>query len=154
MFHLMMNGARNDIAWGEVAPFGRIIHHEWLPLRRNQDAALAANCFADQKTFGAWYRKCSGMKLNVFRVRDSRAGAVRHCQTIAAGSQRICGVAINASQTTGRQDGGGCKTAMYSSFLAVEHVSAVASNAFVVIQRVARMMWESNQINRGHLRFD
>src|SRR5216683_7419466 len=103
MFHLMMNGARNDIAWSEVAPFGGITQHKWLSLRRNQDAALAADCFANQKTLGARYRQCSRMKLNVFRICDSRAGPVRHSEAIAACSQRICGVAINASQTTSRQ---------------------------------------------------
>src|SRR6185295_5265118 len=125
MFHLMMNSSRHDIARSEVAPFGRIALHEWLSLRRNQDTAFTANCFADKETFGAGNSKRGWMKLNIFRICDPRASAISHRQSVAASSQRVGSVAVNASQTSGGKHRSGCKATMYSSFLAVKHIRAV-----------------------------
>ena len=51
--HLMMDGAGDHIARGQVLPVGRIFGHERPAIGREQHAALAAHRLADQEAFGA-----------------------------------------------------------------------------------------------------
>ena len=74
-------------------------------IRREQHASFAAHCFTDQETFCSRHSQGGGVKLHIFGVDNARSGAVRHRQAITARARRVGGVAVDASQATGGQDG-------------------------------------------------
>ena len=94
------------------------------------------------------------MKLNILGIGDARAGAIGHRQSIAASARRICSVAIDSSQAARRQHCRSRKVTMNGPLLPIKHVGAVTGDRAVVLQRIARVMRESNQIDSRHVRLD
>src|ERR1044072_9286494 len=87
------------------------------------------------------------MKLNILSVRDARASAMGHCETIAPGTDWICCVSVDATQASGRQDRHLGKIPMYSLLRAVKYVRTMTGNWSVVIQWVARVMWKRYEVD-------
>jgi hypothetical protein len=65
------------------------------------------------------------MKLNIFSIRDARAGSIGHRQTITARANRISSVAINSSQSAGGENGRICEVAVDSFLRAIEDIASV-----------------------------
>src|ERR1700754_735633 len=94
------------------------------------------------------------MKLHVLSVRDPRAGAMGHRQTVTSRANRIRSVAIDPSETAGRQHRRACEVAMNSALFAIEDVATVTRDVAIVVEWIARVMRKGDQVNSGSFRFD
>src|SRR6185369_2734105 len=149
-----MDSAGNHVARREILPLGRVAMHERLQIRRQQHTTFTANSFTDQQTLRARSCQRRRMKLNILGIRDARSGPMGHRQTITARADRICSVAIDSSESTGREDRGGCEIAMNRLFSAIEDVASVTGDLAVVVERIARMVRKRDQVDGGRVRLD
>ena len=122
-----------------------------LPFGGEQNAAFAAHRFADQETFRPRHRERGGMELDVLGIQDARPGARGHRQPVAARARRVGGVAVNATDPAGGQDGDRRQRAVDRFSLAVKDIGAVAGDRFVGCQRVTRVMGIGDQVHGGGL---
>ena len=111
--HLMMDGAGDHIARGQILPIGRILGHERPAVGRQQHAALAAHRLADQEAFGAGRGQRRRVKLDVLGVDDARTRrdwpAPAHRRASRAGWSCCgrCGPARRSPARSRRPGGGG-----------------------------------------------
>ena len=89
-----------------------------------------------------------GVELHVLGVDDARAGPVGHGQPVAARAFGIGGVAVDAAQAAGGQDGGPGQVAVDGAPGLLEDVGAVAGDRLVDRQRVAGVVREGDQVHR------
>ena len=91
------------------------------------------------------------MELDVLGIQDARPGARGHRQPVAARPGRVGGVAVNAPDAAGGQDGHRRQRAVDGFSLAVKDVCTVAGNWFVGCQRVTRVVGIGDQVHGGGL---
>ena len=108
-FHLMVNGAGDDIPWRQVTAFIKRLH-ERLAVRQQQPATFSAYRFGDQKGFCFRVIEASGMKLVELQVGDPAAGTPGHGNTITTRGVRIAGIEVDFAGATGCKDhAAGCE---------------------------------------------
>src|SRR5215210_5914569 len=109
----MMNRARSHVARREILPLRRIALHERTQLGGQQHATFTTNSFAYQRAFSARCSECGRMKLDVLGVRDPRSRTMGHPEPVATRADWVRRVAIDSSQSTGREYGRVCEIAMH-----------------------------------------
>ena len=96
------HGAGNDVARGKLPRFV-VARHEALELDVPQQAALAAQRLAEQKSRRALDVKRGGVELDKLHVGKIRARAIRHGHAVSAGNGRIRGFFVNLPEPAGGQ---------------------------------------------------
>jgi hypothetical protein len=82
LLDLEVDGARDDIAWGELGT--RIVaRHEALAIGQLQQAAFAAHRLRDQERLGMRVEEAGGVELDEFHVGNCRSGTPAHGHPVA-----------------------------------------------------------------------
>ena len=124
--HLVVDGARHDVAGGEILQ--RVVAlHEGGAVAAPEDRTLAAHRLRDQERAGARVVQGGRVELHELHVGHGRAGAVRHGDPVAGGNVRVAGVEVDlAGPSRGKErDAGG--EGLHRAALDVQHVRAQAA---------------------------
>lgn len=82
--------------------------HEFAAVDIAQDAAFAADGFADEKGFGFGMVEASGMELDELHVGDGGTGAIGHGDSVAGRDVGVGGIEVDfAAASGGEEDDGG-----------------------------------------------
>jgi hypothetical protein len=120
---LGIDRAGHDIAWSEIL-HRVIVLHERHARRRAQNAAFAANGFADQKRLGGRVVEARRMKLHELHVGQRCARAVRHRHPVARGDVGIACVQVHLPGAAGGQERDVSEKTLNLAALLVEHVGS------------------------------
>ena len=123
--------------------------HKGVKLGRQQHAAFTTNSFADQQTFCAGRREGRWMKLNILGVCDSGPSAMSHREAVTTRADRIRRVSIDPSQSARSENGRVREIAMHGLFSSIEDVTTMTRDFAVVVQRIARMVWKRDEVDRS-----
>ena len=145
----MVDGAGYYVTGSEVAPLRVVFVHKGLPVGSQQNPPFAPHCLTNQESVGARHGQGGGMELDVFGVGDASAGPVCHRQAITAGSGGIGGVAIDAPDSAGGEDGFAGDDAVHHFGGAVKDVGAVTGDRLVGVERVGGVVGVGNQVDGG-----
>src|SRR5690606_199428 len=104
--HLLEHGAGDDVARGEVGAFV-VVGHEAVAVDVEEDAALAADGFADERSARAGDVEGRRVELHEGGVGDLRARAVGHGEPVAGGDGRVGRLAVDLPAPAGGEDGRG-----------------------------------------------
>ena len=95
LFHLVVDGACDNVARGEREPFV-IFLHEFLAVECAEDASVAAHGFGDEEAGAvAGVEEGRGVELDELHVFHSSLGAVDHGDAVACGHERVRRVAVD-----------------------------------------------------------
>ena len=124
-FHLGVDGSGDHIAAGQVAA-GIIVPHEWPPVTIDQDPALAAYRFGNQKILGGGMIETGGMELDELHVGNGGPGPVSHGNAIAGGDIGVAGVEVDLTRATGGEQGDAGREGFDLAAVTLQHVGAAA----------------------------
>jgi hypothetical protein len=99
----MRDRTGNHVARSKFRQFV-ILGHEAMHGHVAQEGAFAPQSFTQQKPWSALDGERSRVELHELHVADFRSGAVRHRNAVTGGDRWICGIAVNLSQTAGREE--------------------------------------------------
>ena len=99
-FHFRVDRARHDVARRERS-LRMIARHKIFAAIVAQDSTFAPDSFGNEERFRLGVKQTGRMELDEFHVRDHRARAPRHRDTVASRDIRIGRVEINFPATAG-----------------------------------------------------
>ena len=133
--HLVVDGARDDVARGEVGARVETLH-EGLAVRQQQLRALATQCLRDQEGFRLAVVQAGRMKLHELHVRHPAAGAPRHRDAVAGGDIRVAGVQVDLARSAGGERGEARAEGTYAVALDVQQIGAETGLAAIRVAAV------------------
>ncbi len=101
-FHLMVDGAGDDIPWCQFGAFIEALHKA-LAVGQQQLATFAAHRFGNQERLGLRVIQAGRVELVEFHIGDAATGAPGHGDAIAGSAVRVAGVQIHLAGATGGQ---------------------------------------------------
>ena len=96
------NGARDDVSGRKITVLMDVLHDALTPFV-DECGASAPQCFGHERERVCRACERGGMKLHEFQRIEPRAGAQRHCQSIAARRYGIGRVKIELAEPSGRE---------------------------------------------------
>jgi len=107
--HFADDSAGEDIARSELLGFV-VALHKAFEMDIAEDAAFAAECFAEKKARGAFEGEGGGMELDEFHVGEDGAGFEGDGHAVAGGDIGIGGFAVKlAESASGKENGAGAE---------------------------------------------
>ena len=91
------------------------------------------------------------MKLNILGVRDPRSGTMGHREAVTARADRVRRVSIDPSESARGEYRRACEMTMHGLLSAIKDVTTMARDFAVVVQRIARMVRECDEIDGGRV---
>ena len=151
--HFVVDGPRDHVPGGQVAPIGSVLPHKRAAVGGEQPSPFPPYRLGDEEPLRSGEGQDGGVKLDVLGVDDPRAGPVGHGQPVAPGAFGVGGVAVDAPQPARRQYRCSGEVPVHPSRGPVQHVRAVAGDGVVDGEGVAGVVGEGDEVHRrgvGH----
>lgn len=152
--HFIVDRSGHDIPGGQGQAFV-VSLHEFLPVAGTKDAPVAPHGLRDEKggIFSDRTVEAGGVKLDELHIPDAALGPVDHGDAVASGDDRVGGLAVDLSGTTGSQDGGPGQEGLDATCLLIQCIGPVTGDARGDPGDVVAQMVLGDQIN-GEVMFE